>query len=378
VTRSFPVTLYERHAIRWDKKEKVGSFVTFKDNVVTDFTRAAVQPYVDSYPNLHKTIVYARAVYGALSVMGVAYLVDPTPYAEFSANSTIVDYTLYPRDVLAQKSGDCDGLSIMFAAAAENIGIETALVDVPGHVFVMFNTGVSEKERGVLGFPDEMLVLHQGTVWIPLEMTLVGSSFTQAWHKGAEEYRDWTAKGKIDIVGVHRAWEQFKPVTLPPADFKPVRVKSEDIEAQYKDELETLSRQRLAHLSAEYQEALAKKPENVDALTQLGILYGEYGLYTEAQEQFEKILAVDKGNAVALNNIGNIRLIEGKYDEALQTYEAALRTAQDDPGIMVNMAAALQKLNKTDEARKRFQAAADLDPRVVRQYSDVASSLGMK
>ncbi|MDA8422494.1 MAG: hypothetical protein M0Z89_04085 [Nitrospiraceae bacterium] len=73
VTRSFPVTLHERHAIRWDQKTKVGSFVTFKDQVVTDFTRAAVQPYVDAFPNLHQSIVYARAIYESLGVMGVVY-----------------------------------------------------------------------------------------------------------------------------------------------------------------------------------------------------------------------------------------------------------------------------------------------------------------
>ncbi|MDA8422493.1 MAG: hypothetical protein M0Z89_04080 [Nitrospiraceae bacterium] len=73
---------------------------------------------------------------------------------------------------------------------------------------------------------------------------------------------------------MHKAWEQFKPVTLPPADFKPVKVTSEDIEAKYEDELETLAGQRLTHLSAEYREKLVKKPGDLDALTQLGILYG--------------------------------------------------------------------------------------------------------
>jgi hypothetical protein len=38
-------------------------------------------------------------------------------------------------------------------------------------------------------------------------MTLVRSSLTKAWQKGAEEYRNWTAKGKVNIVGIHSAWE---------------------------------------------------------------------------------------------------------------------------------------------------------------------------
>lgn len=377
VTRSFPVTLYERHAIRWDNKLKVGSFVTFKDQVVTDFTRAAVQPYVDTHPNLDKTIVYARAIYDALGVMGISYLVDPTPFAEFSENTAIVDYTLYPRDVLAQKSGDCDGLSMMFAAAAENIGIEAALLDVPGHVFVMFNTGIAVKEKSTLGFPDELLVVYQGTVWIPLEMTVVGSSFTRAWQKGAEEYRDWSAKKKLDIISINKAWEQYKPVTLPPADFKPIKIKSEEIEAKYTGELEALAAQRLTTLSAGYREMLSKNPKDLNALGQIGILYCENGLYAEALEQFQKMLALDRVNALAYNNIGNISYLQGRLDDARQAYEAALRVSPDEPGIMVNLARVALQSDKKDEAKKLFQGAVAIDPRVLRQYGDLAVNLGI-
>lgn len=378
VKRTFPVMLYERQAIRWDQKAKVGAFVTSKDPVITDFTRAAVQPYVDLYPNLDKSLVYARVLYDTLGVMGVSYIVDPTPFQEFSENTAIVDYTQYPRDVLNRKSGDCDDLSMMFAAALENIGVETALVDVPGHVFMMFNTGLAEKERKTIGFPDEQLVLYQGSVWIPVEMTMVGSSFTRAWQKGAEEYRDWTAKGKADIISIHKAWEQFKPVTLPSSDFRPAKVKSEEIEAKYKGELETLGRQRLANLSAGYLDSLKKKPDDLDTLGQLGILYGENGLTSEALEQFQKMLALDKTSAVALNNIGNISYLQGRFDDARQAYESALKSTPGEPGIMVNLSRVLLQTGKKEEAKKLFQDAAAIDPRMVRQYADIAASLGVK
>jgi DNA-binding beta-propeller fold protein YncE len=376
VTRSFPVTLYERHAIRWDQKAKVGSFVTAKDPIVTDFTRAVIQPYVNTYPNLPKSIVFARVIYDALGVLGVSYIVDPTPFQEFSENTAIVDYTQYPRDVLTRKSGDCDDLSMMFAAAQENIGIETALVDVPGHIFVMFNTGIAEKERSLLGFPDELLVLYQGTTWIPLEMTMVGSSFTRAWQKGAEEFRDWSAKGKTEIISIHKAWEQFKPVTLPPADGKAIKVTSEEIEAKYKGELQSLAAQRLANLSESLIESLKKNPTDLNALSQLGIAYGENGFYAEALEQFQKMLAVDKDNAAALNNVGNINYLQGRLDDARQAYEAALKISSMDPGVMVNLSRVFLQMGKKEDANQWFRNAIALDPRVVHQYGDLAASLG--
>ena len=220
---------------------------------------------------------------------------DPTsPFQDFSESGATVDYLQYPRDTLGRKSGDCDDLSILFAAALENIGIATAFVDVPGHVFVMFNTGVPEKDRATLGFPDLLIVPYQGTAWIPVEMTMVGSSFTRAWQKAADEYREWSARGKAEIVHTQKAWEVFKPVTLSSTEARAPKVTREEIEAAFKDELEALGRMRLANLSAGFLDALRKDPNDLAALAQLGILYGENGLFAEALEQFQKMLAVDQ------------------------------------------------------------------------------------
>jgi hypothetical protein len=376
LTRSFPVTLYERHAMVWDQKAKLGAFVTPKDPPIADFSRQAILAYVDAYPNLHQSIVYARAIYDALGVLGLKYIVDPTsPFQDFSESSASVDYLQYPRDTLNRKSGDCDDLSILFASALENIGVGTAFIDVPGHVFVMFNTGVPEKDKATLGFPD-LLVVHQGTVWIPVEMTMVGSSFTRAWQKAAEEYRNWSAKGKAEVVNTQKSWEQFKPVTLPPSEARAAKVTKEQLEAMFKDELETLGRQRLGALSAEYLDVLKKQPANISALGQLGILYGENGLYAEALEQFQKILVTDKKNSLALNNVGNINLLQERLEDAKIAYEASLESEPDDTGTMANLARVLLRMGKKEEAKKLFQKAVSADPRQLRWSPDLVEALG--
>jgi len=378
ITQSFPVTLYERHAMVWDNKNKLGAFVTPKDPPVADFSRATIQQYVDAYPNLHQSIVYARTIYDALGVYGMKYIVDPTsPFAEFSKNAGAVDYLEYPRDALSRKSGDCDDLSILFAACMENIGIETAFLDVPGHVFIMFDTGVATKDKDTLGFPDELLIVNNGTVWIPVEMTMVGSPFTRAWQKAAEEYYDWQAKKKVDIISVQKAWESFRPVTLPHMETRAIKVKKEEIEAKFKGELEALAAQRLAHLSADYLDALKKNPADLNLLGQLGILYGENGLYAEALEQFQKMLAKEKDNVIALNNIGNIKFLQDSFDEARQAYESALKFSPGEAGIMVNLSRVLLQSGKKNEAKKWFQEAAAVDPRMIRQFDDLAASLGV-
>jgi tetratricopeptide (TPR) repeat protein len=378
VKRSFPVTLYERHAMTWDKAAKIGAFVTPKDPPLADFARGVIQPYVDAYPNLHPSIVYARALYAALGVHGVSYIVDPSsPFQEFSEKLTVVDYLQYPRDTLARKSGDCDDLSVLYAAALENIGVGTAFADVPGHVFLLFNTGVAEADKATLGFPEELLATYRGTVWLPVEMTMVGSSFTRAWQKGAEQYRDWSARGKLEIIDIQQAWDEFRPVTLPPGGGVAVKATPEEIEAKYPDELQELGRRRLAMLSAEYLTVLKNDPGSVPALCALGTLYGENGMHTEALEQFQKLLSVDKDNPVALNNIGNIYFLQERLADAQQVYEAALKINPDDVGIKVNLARTLLRSGKKAEAKQLFQEAASADPRVVRRNSELATELSV-
>ncbi len=379
VSSSFPVTLYERHAMTWDQKGKIGAFVTSKDPVVADFSRLAVQPYVDRYPNLPPAIVYARAIYDALGVLGVAYIVDPTsPFSQLSETVDAVDYLQYPRDTLNRKSGDCDDLSTLFLACLENVGITTALVDVPGHVFVLFSTGVPVREIANVGFDEQLLVQYDGMVWVPVEMTVVGASFTRAWLKGAEEYRSWSGQGKADVIVVQKAWDTFRPVTLPHTESGPIKVKREDIEERYKGELEALGRQRLGNLSAAWLDALKRTPNDLNALGQLGILYAENGSYAEALEQFQKMLAVNKSDSLALNNIGNIGFLQGRLEDAKQAYTSALAAEPADTGIMVNLVRVLFRQGKNDEAKALFLKAAAVDARVPQLYPDIASSLGAK
>ncbi len=378
VTRSFPIMLYERNAMRWDNKSKFGAFVTHTDAVVADLSRQIVQQYADAYPNLPQTLVYARGIFDAFGVLGLKYIVDPaSPFQEFSTNPAETAYLQFPRDTLMKKSGDCDGLSSLFAACMENIGIDAALVDVPGHMFVLFNTGIAEADQISLGFPNELVVSYQGTVWIPLEMTLVGTSFTRAWQKGAEEYHDWAARSKVNVISVQKAWDEFKPITLPGSGVT-VKIKRDEIEAAFKGELEALASKRLAFLSAGYRDALKRTPGDLTALGQLGILYGENGLFAEALEQFQKLLALDKTNALALNNIGNINFLQGRLDDARQAYEAALKTSPGEPGVMVNLSRVALQAGKKEYAKRLFLDAAGIDPRVVRRYADLAVSLGVK
>src|SRR5262249_53490180 len=154
-------------------------------------------------------------IYNTLAALGLRYQPDPnTPFSRLGADQ--VDYVQFPRETLRLKSGDCDDLSVLLAAAYENLGIESAMVEVPGHLFMMFRTGVKEGDRDVSSLQRELPGLRDGEVAIPVEATLTATSPTEAWAEGARKYQEAAKAKQVNIVSLRKAWERFPPATLAP------------------------------------------------------------------------------------------------------------------------------------------------------------------
>ncbi|MDQ6978193.1 MAG: hypothetical protein Q9M75_08765, partial [Ghiorsea sp.] len=135
-TRHESMTIYGKNAIVWDKLAMVGSFATPKDDALAVFVRQLVNTYTPKGSAVNPRVAKAMTVYDGLSAYGIKYLVDPnTPYGKLGA--TQLDTIQFPRETLRQRSGDCDDLSILLAAALANLGIETAILDVPQHLLMI-------------------------------------------------------------------------------------------------------------------------------------------------------------------------------------------------------------------------------------------------
>ncbi|HHL40154.1 MAG TPA: tetratricopeptide repeat protein [Deltaproteobacteria bacterium] len=365
VTAALPIHVYEKHALVWDDKAKIASFITPRDPVVSTFASMAVREY--NFPYINQALVKARAVFEALGVLGVTYIADPTPYATVSSDTTIVDHVQYPRETLERKGGDCDDLVSLFGAALESLGIKVMPVDAPSHLFIMFDTSIPEHLEGEFGFPPDMYVVHDGTIWVPFETTLVGSSFLLAWEKGVENYGKWG--GEAAFVDPRKAWKKYLPATLPPAEFKG-EVSKAAIEKVFGGELEELRRRRVRRLAARYLD-LGEK-----GLAQAVIVYGENGLVDDALALARKLDASGALTPDTANNIGNVHFLKGDYEKALGYYRMAREKDATDPGILVNMARAYLKLGDRERAREVFAEAMAMDAGVKEKYLKVYVELG--
>jgi tetratricopeptide (TPR) repeat protein/DNA-binding beta-propeller fold protein YncE len=362
-----PITIYGKNAIVWARPHMVGAFVTPKDAVMRDFVRQGANAYRVENGPLNPNLVSAMTVFNLLSAHGIHYQVDPNnPYSKLDADQ--VDYVQYPRETLKLKSGDCDDLSVAFNAALENLGIETAFVDVPGHLFLLFNTGLDAKDRGAISLDDGLSVLVDGKVWIPLEATMIGTSFTEAWAEGARKYREFDGKKQLKLIPTKTAWAEYLPVTLSAQDAAielPAAARVTPLMARERSQLIARSLDRLVQ---PYRAMAAADAGNLEPRQQVAIIYARYGLYAEAFRELDEILQRDPANAAAHNNRGNIFLSREDFDRALEAYQYAERLDPTDGGVKLNMAMAYYKLGRGREASEKYREATVLNRDIATRY----------
>jgi hypothetical protein len=144
---------------------------------------------------------------------GVSYRSDPNiPYYKD-------DYVQFALETLEKKSGDCDDLFVLYSSLLESIGIHTAIIEVRdpekdiAHLYMMFNSGVSSENGSIISSNDKRYIIRENksgkkTIWIPVETTLIGQGFDQAWETGAMNYlqesilRNGIAEGWVRVINV--------------------------------------------------------------------------------------------------------------------------------------------------------------------------------
>jgi transglutaminase-like putative cysteine protease len=194
ITQSF--TMYEKNAFTWTDKKQIAVFVTPNDPVIADFTRQIIQLYKGETsgmlpPNFEK----AMQIFNALGTYGITYVRDPnSPYTQAVQNQDIVDNIQYPSETLRLKTGDCDDSTVLYCSMLESIGIQTAIIDMPGHVLMMFNTGVKAAEASRISTDPDDYYLKGDEVWIFIETTMFKNGFFKAWKEGMLEFKKWQAR----------------------------------------------------------------------------------------------------------------------------------------------------------------------------------------
>lgn len=212
-----PVTALSRNSMTWEDDRRAAAFVSGKDSSAQRFARQ-VQSIVkkELSKDIPQNIQYAAAMFGALKAFGINYVVDPSSAFTDNVGTAAVDFLQFPYQTLSYHGGDCDDLSILNCSLLEAIGIDTAFITVPGHIYIAFDSGLSESDVDAKKIAEGKYIPYEGKVWVPLEITLSQDTFRLAWSYGA---REWIKAGEEGvIIPMKDAWSEYLPVSIPESD----------------------------------------------------------------------------------------------------------------------------------------------------------------
>jgi sugar lactone lactonase YvrE/transglutaminase-like putative cysteine protease len=364
------INIYDKHRMGWDERARYAAFVTPKDPLLINFSRSVASEFG---ANKEPTQL-AAALFNTLGALGVTYVQDPiNPYQVTSNKVDYVDYIQYPRETIQRRSGDCDDLVALYSAALESLGIPTRVLLVPGHMLMMFATGVEASSDGYT--MNDMYVAHEGMLWIPVEATLVGKSFIKAWETGAATYYREKGKEGFAVFDVHEAWEKFKPAGLPEDPWRAPVVGREVIERNFPGDLLSVLKISSQTMTRRYLQAIQKNPADMDAHLQTGIILARQGDRAEARKYFRKVVDNQPRNAAALNNLGNLHMLDSQYADAQKYYADAAKADPKDPEILVNLAQAYKAGKNVDKAKEAFTQAQKVDPAMANKYKALGLEL---
>ncbi|UCB46227.1 MAG: tetratricopeptide repeat protein [Spirochaetota bacterium] len=365
------IDIYDRNATVWDDNRKTAAFVTSRDPAVlklSKFIAGAIQDKGSTA--IDKNLRMAMAVYETLSLYGMSYVVDPvSPYSEFSQKKEAVDFLQFPRQSLEYKAGDCDDLSIMYNAMLESLGIETAFITTPGHIFSAFSIGMNPQEARKTFWKTDELIFMNKKAWIPVEVTQINEGFLNAWHAGATQWREAVAKKKEGFYPVHDSWKLYEPVGLPAERVELSLPSRESVISNYLQEVAAFIDREVNSRVASLQTEINRSGGSPKFINKLGVLYARYGLFNKAEREFQRILAKNETYIPALLNMGHIHYLKKDTDSALEYYEQAYKKSPNNPHTLLSMARVNHELENYDIVKKLYERLKATDQELASQYA---------
>jgi tetratricopeptide (TPR) repeat protein len=368
-TTGITLVVHHRNAMTWDDDRKAAAFVTPTDPGILRFSKA-VASAVRSEPPPAINTVFRQAVglFEAIRAQGVRYVTDPTtPYAETSQNRFTIDYLQFPSQTLAYGAGDCDDLSILYSALLESVGIPSALVTIPGHIYVAVGLSLTEEEARRLFTNAADLDFDGGQAWMPIEVTLVEQGFNAAWHAGAREWHQQDGAGVAPLLKVRDAWKEYHSVEFADQQFS---VKDADVATtmkRYGGELARFVEDQIGEKAAGLRDRIAAGTDTARYRNQLGVLYAQYGRYDEAAVELGKAAAA--GLLAARANLGNVQALQKEFAAAAETYRAVLAVSPNNVGALVGFAKANRELENYGVVRTTYEKLRAADPTIAEQFA---------
>ena len=264
-TFSLDVPVYGRNNMSWDDDRRAAVFVSSKDPAAMRFAKHVTsivrEKECESIP---VNIQYAMGIFEALNQFGINYVIDPSSAFADNVGTASIDFLQFPYQTLMFKGGDCDDLSILVCSLFEAVGIRTAFITIPGHIFMAFDSGMTVEEA------DEKLkslgnyIELDGEVWVPLEITLSDEGFFKAYRYGAREWNKAYSEGTSAIYRMQDSWEIYPPISVPGATAKFTLPAKKQVAVSFEKSIDQWSNAEMKDLLSDMPVMLAEKTDDIN------------------------------------------------------------------------------------------------------------------
>ncbi len=374
-TQTVSYDLYDKESLTWDDDRKMAAYITPSDSALRNYASYVRQSARDVLnPGLNETLQAGLQMFYGLTEIGCIYQKDPTsPFDAAQDNPLVIDKVSLPRSTLKRGTGDCDDLTALYCSLLESVGIETAFITTPGHIYAAFNTKEQVRNFQQIHPDKSRTLVIDDELWVPVEITLIGTlGFDQAWQVGADEFN------KYDNDTEKRAFYRTRDAQQI---YRPVGLKETDLGLQY-GEGATLARsvnqatRELVNTIIAYYDQVAREKDSKSGYNTLGTICTQFGEYNRAEQAFNYALALDRNYLPSKMNLANIMFLKGQYQNALrlyhnveQDYLSRSRTSSAAYArVVLNLSRCYYELQNFDQSAQYAVLLQDLDPTLLRDY----------
>ncbi|HEY5893332.1 MAG TPA: tetratricopeptide repeat protein [Chthoniobacterales bacterium] len=121
-----------------------------------------------------------------------------------------------------------------------------------------------------------------------------------------------------------------------------------------------------------YSEALELQPENLAALSGLGVTFFRQKNYRDAEDVLQKAVAVGPKDYISRCTLGIVYYHQGKWDAATRVLQDSLSLDPNNPTAYNYLGIAASKKGQSDQAVKELQKAIALNPQYASAYFNLA------
>ena len=374
--------LHDKTALTWTDDRKMGAFITPSDSALQNYGSFIVRSTREGeLQQLSTPFQRAAEVYTALDALGIVYQIDPaSPFTQVQENTVLVDSVSLPRNTLTRLTGDCDDLTALYASILESMGVETGFMTTPGHIYVAVNTEVPASQYRIIHPDRDMTLIIDDEVWVPVEITLLGSSdFMDAWRTGMDEWQRYA--NETESRGFHRtraAQQLFRPVSLTQRDLGLQYVQTaEEIRRDFDSILDRHTSTVLASYRQDAEESGDQRSYN-----RYGIVAAQLGSSAEARRAFNQASRLAPDSLDPRINLGSLLFLDEDYRQALQVYREALELSSKvrrlrpstRATLLINMSRVHYQMEQFQDAERFFELASSEDSEIVQEFSYLAQA----